>query len=411
MMNKLIQRVQDILLKPKDTWPVIDAEPADTQSIYKNYLIYLAAIPALASFIGLSLVGVGGFGYSVRVPLLSGLMSMVVTYVLALVMVFVMALIVDALAPTFGGTKSQINALKLIAYGSTASFVGGIFNLVPALGVLGLLAALYSVYLIYTGIPVLMKCPQDKAVGYTAVVIVCGIVAGMVIGALSRIATPSGPMSYGSADGHGEMTIKTPGGELKIDTAKMEAMTRKMEEAGKQMEKAQASGDQQAAGQAAGAMMAALTGGNGQPIPAADLKALLPESIGSLKRQSFDAQSGGAMGISASTATSTFADGDKHVSLAITDLGGMGGLMSVAAWSNLTVDRETSTGVEKVYKAGKRTVREAWQKDGSHGEYIVILENGVMVEGKGDRTDIGALKAVVASVNLDKLEAMKRPAQ
>lgn len=411
-MKNVVQRVQDILLKPKQTWPVIDVEPADTASIYKNYLVYVAAIPALAAFIGLSLVGVGGFGYSVRVPLLTGLVNMVVTYVLALVMVFVLSLIVDALAPTFGGTKSPISALKLVAYGSTASFVGGIFNLVPALGILGLLAALYSIYLIYLGLPVLMKCPQEKAVGYTAVVIVCGIVAGMIIGAVSSMATPARTFGgYGKAGGGGDVTIKMPGGELNIDTTRMEAMAKKMEEAGKQMEKAQASGDQQAAGQAAGAMMAALTGSGGKPIPAQDLKALLPEAIGGLKRTSFDAQTGGAMGMAASTATGTFADGDKRVQLAITDLGGMGGLMSVAAWANLTVDRETSTGVEKVYKEGKRTVRESYQKDGSHGEYIVILENGVLVEGKGDRTDIGALKSVVSSVNLDKLEGMKRPAQ
>ena len=67
----LIQRVQDILLKPKETWPIVAGEGGDTASIYTNYLIYLAAIPAIASFIGLSLIGAGGFGFSVRVPITS----------------------------------------------------------------------------------------------------------------------------------------------------------------------------------------------------------------------------------------------------------------------------------------------------------------------------------------------------
>ena len=159
----LVQRIQDILLKPKDTWPVIAQEAGDTASLYRNYIAPIALVPAVAGFIGLSLVGVGGFGYSLRVPLVTGLVNMVVGYVLSLVMVFVLALIVDALAPTFGGTKNQANALKLVGYGATAGFLGGIFNLFPALSILGLLAALYSVYLIYTGLPVLMRCTADKA--------------------------------------------------------------------------------------------------------------------------------------------------------------------------------------------------------------------------------------------------------
>ena len=116
---------------------------------------------------------------------------MLVSYLLSLAMVYVLALIVDALAPTFGGTKNQINALKVVAYGATAGFLGGIFSLMPSLSILGVLAALYSIYLIYTGLPVLMKSPPDKALAYTAVVIVCGIVAGILIGVLSALVTPS----------------------------------------------------------------------------------------------------------------------------------------------------------------------------------------------------------------------------
>jgi hypothetical protein len=186
----LIQRVQDILLKPKPTWPVIERESTDVAGLYKNYLVFLAAIPALAGFIGMSLIGVGGFGTHMRMPFMWGLTNMVVSYVLSLAAVFVLALIVDALAPSFNGSKSQINALKLVAYGSTAGFVGGIFTLIPSLSVLGLLAALYSIYLIYTGVPVLMKCPPDKAAVYTAVVIVCGIVAFIVMGAITGALMP-----------------------------------------------------------------------------------------------------------------------------------------------------------------------------------------------------------------------------
>jgi hypothetical protein len=187
----LVERVQSILLKPKATWPEIDSEQADAASLYKNYVMILALIPAVASFIGLSLIGIGAFGVSFRVPIVSGLANMVVGYVLSLVMVFVLALIIDAMAPTFEGTRSQIGALKLSAYASTAAFVGGIFSLLPSLSVLGALAALYGVYLLYTGLPVLMKCPSDKAIAYTAVVVVCAIVGGFIIAWVLALLTPS----------------------------------------------------------------------------------------------------------------------------------------------------------------------------------------------------------------------------
>ena len=193
----LVDRVQSILLRPKITWLAIEEEPADAASIYKNYVMILALIPAVASFIGLSLVGIGAFGMSFRVPLVAGLANMVVGYVLSLVMVFVLALIIDAMAPTFDGTRSQIGALKLSAYASTAAFVGGIFSLVPALSVIGALAALYGVYLLYTGLPVLMKCPPDKAVAYTAVVVVCAVVGGFVIAWVLSLLTPS-PVRLGA---------------------------------------------------------------------------------------------------------------------------------------------------------------------------------------------------------------------
>ncbi|MDE2368164.1 MAG: YIP1 family protein [Burkholderiales bacterium] len=186
----LIQRAQDILLKPKETWPEIAQEGGDPASIYTGYVMILAAIPAVAGFIGLTVVGAGAFGVRVHLPFGVGLAQMVVGYVMSLVSVFVLTLITDALAPTFGGTRSPNDALKLVAYGSTAGFVGGIFSLLPSISVLGVVAALYSIYLFYLGLPVLMKCPPEKAAGYTAVVTICGIVAMAVLSLATSLFTP-----------------------------------------------------------------------------------------------------------------------------------------------------------------------------------------------------------------------------
>ena len=324
-------------------------------------------------------------------------------------MVFVLSLIVDALAPTFAGTKDPISALKLVAYGSTAGFVGGIFSLLPSLSMLGLLASLYSIYLVYTGLPVLMKCPPQKAGAYTAVVVVCGVVAALVLGALSAMVLPSrGIGMAGMMGDRGAVDIKTPGGEVHIDANALGQAASKIDQARAQMEAAQKSGDSAAAGKALGEMMGAVAGGNGQPIDVKDLKALLPESLGNLKRDGFETSGGQAMGIAGSTAKATYAAGDQHAQLTITDLAGLGGMAAMAGWANMTVDKETTDSVEKVYKQGSRTVHEEYRKDGSHAEYTVILANGVIVETRGDKVDMAALRS---AVNLDSIESLKRAAK
>jgi len=340
----VIERAKSILLSPAQTWPVIDAEPATVGSIYKDWLVIMAAIPAVCAFIGRSVIGAGAFGYGFRIPIVYGLESMVVHYIMSLVVMFVMALIVDALAPTFGGTKNQVSALKVVAYGATASFVAGFLSLLPSLGMLGIIAACYSIYLIYLGLPVLMKCPQDKAVGYTAVVIIIGIVAGIVIGAVSTAFTPGRAMLFGGgaggSTGSNAITINTPDGEATIDT---NAMAQRVEAARARMAAAQKSGDPASTGAALGEMMGAITGSGGTPIPVADLKAQLPDALGALKRDSFETSGGQAMGISASVAKATYAGGEQHAQLSISDMGGLGGLASVAAWANMTTPSRRPT--------------------------------------------------------------------
>jgi len=181
----LMARAKNILLQPKTEWPVIAGEQATTGSLYTGYIIPLAAIGPAASIIGWSVFGfsvpfVGAIRYPIGISVRNG----VVIYALSLVGVFVWALIIDALAPTFGGQKNQIQALKTSAYSYTAAWVGGIFSLFPSIALLGLLALLYSFYLLFLGLPVLMKAPEDKAVGYTAVVIIVAIVLYFVIGAI-----------------------------------------------------------------------------------------------------------------------------------------------------------------------------------------------------------------------------------
>jgi hypothetical protein len=187
----LVDRVKGILLTPRKEWAIIDGESTTVAGLYSGYIIPLAAIPAIAGFIGMSVVGFGSvMGMSIKAPMGVGLEGAIARFVGALVGTYVLALIIDALAPTFGGQKSQIQALKVAAYSSTAAWLAGVFLIMPSLGMLSILG-IYSLYLFFLGLPLLMKAPEDKALGYTVVVIVCAIVlyavVGMIVGRLAGV--------------------------------------------------------------------------------------------------------------------------------------------------------------------------------------------------------------------------------
>ena len=182
----LVTRARNILLKPKEEWPVIAGETTSTAALYKSYIAPLVAIPALAAFIGMSLVGMPMIG---RIGIGIGLAMMVMQYVLGLAAVYVLAMIIDVLAPNFGGEKNMGQALKVAAYSMTAAWLAGIFAIIPMLGVLSILG-LYSLYLLYLGLPVVMKAPAEKATVYTIVVVVAAIVIWIFIGGLTGMMMP-----------------------------------------------------------------------------------------------------------------------------------------------------------------------------------------------------------------------------
>jgi hypothetical protein len=186
----LVERAKNIIMQPKAEWAKIATEPHTVQGLYTQYVMILAAIPAVASFIGLSLIGYSGFGVAYRVPIGSGIAYMVVGYLMSLATVYVLALIIDALAPSFGGQKNFNEAIKVAAFAPTASWLAGIFNIMPALSILGLLG-LYSLYLLYTGLAPLMKSPPEKSIPYTVVIIIAALVLAVVAGAIAGLVLPS----------------------------------------------------------------------------------------------------------------------------------------------------------------------------------------------------------------------------
>ncbi|MFA5083285.1 MAG: YIP1 family protein, partial [Hydrogenophilaceae bacterium] len=91
---------------------------------------------------------------------------------------------------------------KAAAYSFTPAWLAGVLNLIPSLGVLVLLASLYGIYLLYLGLPVLMKAPEDKALPYTVIVVVCAIVVGVLIGVVAGLFGGMGGAPYGMTGMH-----------------------------------------------------------------------------------------------------------------------------------------------------------------------------------------------------------------
>ena len=187
------QRVYRIFVQPATEWLVIEKEDRHVVELYLGYIVPLAALAPLATLIGTSVLGVRlPSGGSYRVPFGAAAVSALVQYALALFGIHVLAVIIDLLAPHFGGSTSRIRALQLAAFASTPSYVAGIAALVPALRVLGV-AGLYSLWLIYLGLPVMMRVPRGRAFAYTASVVISAIALFLVAGLIASrfIAYPS----------------------------------------------------------------------------------------------------------------------------------------------------------------------------------------------------------------------------
>lgn len=194
----LVDRAKNIVLSPKTEWPVIDGEATTVGSLYSGYIVPLALIGPIAGWIGMSVFGlrIPFTGTTIRMPMGTGLGQAVLRFVLALISVYILALIIDALAPSFGGTKNMLQALKVSAYSSTAAWLAGIFGIFPAISWLAILG-LWSLYLLYTGLPVLMKSPPEKSLGYTLVVIIAAIVLFILVGMIVGAAFGMGRMMSG----------------------------------------------------------------------------------------------------------------------------------------------------------------------------------------------------------------------
>ncbi|HEV2366244.1 MAG TPA: Yip1 family protein [Caulobacteraceae bacterium] len=383
----LFARVQAILFRPSAEWDVIAAEPATVQGLYTGYACILAAIPVLAQLIGGQVFGYGVFVFHYRPPIVAAVVTAIVDYVVSLGLLYVIALIIDALAPSFEGQKDRIQALKVAVYSYTAAWVAGVFLLIPVLSILALVG-LYSLYLLYRGLPRLMKAPESKALAYTAVSVICAIVVSVVVlvivngvlGAAGLTAMGLGGFRTASVD-HGAAQVHINGAN--IDVGKMQAAAAALQR-----------------GEA-----------NSKQIVAINpdlLKGLLPASVAGLPRTDVESSSGGVGGWNASSAEATYQKDQARITVRVADIAAAGALAGMASAMNVNADKETATGYEKVGMVGGRMTSESWDNASKTGKYSIVVANRFAVDAEGENEPMDALKAAVAAVDAGRLEGMAR---
>jgi hypothetical protein len=414
-INKIIARAKAVLLTPKTEWPVIAGEPGDAKSIFIDYAVPLAVLPALATFLKLSVFGTGVlFLGNLRLPMGVGLSAAIVNYGASLLGVFLIALLINALAPSFGGTKDSTQALKTASYSYTAVWIGGVGILVPGLGwLLAIAGGVYSIYLLYTGLPHTMKSPVEKTTGYTVVVVLVAIILALIVGSVTggmRARAMLGGMGAGgmfgslsSGDNGGSFDNGSLGGAL-------QGLAKSAESAGKQLEAAQKSGDADAQVAAAGNAVAAVLGGGAkvEALPTDRMKSFLPTTLAGLKQIESSASRNGALGMQVAEAKARYGSDDgRGVELEITDMGSAKGLMGLASWVNVEEDKQTQTGYEKTYKQGENMIHEEWDSQSKSGEYSVVLAQRFIVKINGTANSAEQLKSYIAGVDLAGLAALR----
>lgn len=196
-MRGMGRRVRAMILHPRSEWEAIAREPATVRGLFTGYVMYLAAIGPVCATLSSLVFGWSGAAHDLHPGVFGSIVSGILSYALGVAAIYGMGLLIAAVAPIFDGERDRIAAMKVAAYFPTAAWLAGIFLLFPPLGALGLLG-LYSLFILWLGLPRLMKVPPHKALVFTLVMIVAAmaveLLVSTVVGAavVSMLPAPGG---------------------------------------------------------------------------------------------------------------------------------------------------------------------------------------------------------------------------
>lgn len=416
-MANPIARAANILMSPRAEWQEIAAEADTVGRIYARYVLILAALPAIAGFLDMSVFGTGipFTGLTLRVGTGAGLATALFQYGLSLLSVFVLTLLVNAFAPSFGAHKDRVQALKVVAYSYTATWLAGLAVLLPWVGwIIGIAGSTYAVYLLYLGLVPTMRAPPEKAAGYAAVVVVCAFMLSLLTGI--------GGLAADGAAALGAITRSEEGVEISHDSGsftinegtvgKLGQMVRQLEAAGHKMAGLfmpdDGSGQPLALGEAVGALL----GSEGETVRALspeELKTFVPQTLGGLTRIRYAVERNNMLGLQLASAKAGYssASGESTLEFELTDMGSARSLTAIAEWTMGEKESESERGYERVYQQDGMRVHEQWDGLLAASEYDLIIAERFLVKLRGRGLDMNTVKSAAATLDLAALVKLR----
>jgi hypothetical protein len=381
-MANLVARVKNLLLSPNAEWDVIDQETVTPRRLLVAYVIPLAAMPAIATVFGLAVLGVDVAGDRIRAPWLWMLASAALFFAMSIIGVLVFAALLNALAPSFGAERNYGQALKVSGYSITWAMVAGIATAVPALGIVALIGASYSLYLLFLGVPKLMKPPPDSAVNYSIVATACALGLGLFVG-LAAMATigPSAQVLF-------PQLANIPG-----------------------MPSQSAAPTPVATTNAAPALPLPA------PMPVASpsglvsteaLKALAPEKLVGFDRVSLGVEASGRANSQSVSLDAEYRKGKRFIELEITHSPNIAALIGFGGPATSEYDRETAEGYSRRRREGAAIVAEEWNKASGSGSYARLTDDEFYVKASGGGVAPEDLKEAVESFTPQRLAQLER---
>ncbi|HVY88022.1 MAG TPA: Yip1 family protein [Hyphomonadaceae bacterium] len=353
-MLALVARVKNLLLSPGAEWEVIDREEAEPRKLALGYVAPLAAIPTIAIVIGLSVLGVQAGGQWQRAPIVGVLISAGLFFLLAVGGVFVFAFVINWLAPRFKATRNYRQAFKVAAYSITAAMVAGVLTVAPALGVVALLGATYSLYLLFVGAPKVMHAPPESAINYSIVVTFTAILLALVVG----LAT---------------MLTAAPNGSLFPQLARFQPFG--------------APPPASAVAVVGPALMPASAGeladGNPPGIATGDLRDAAPPKLAGLDRVAVSVERRGLAGARTIDLGAEYRNGQRFVTLQIVLSKSIADTIGFGGPATSEYDRQTADGYSRRQRAGEAIISEDWDNASRTGSYGRLVDDSFYVRASG----------------------------
>lgn len=176
------------IFSPLKEWQkVTDLSPG----FYSKALLYpfiLAILPCIAWYYGTAVAGwsIAGSEDIVKLESHSAKMIIGAFYFTMIISIAVIGYSVHWMAKTYGAESSIAKGIAVSGFAATPLFLIGLVGFIPLLWLdlsLGIVAASWATYLLYKGIPIVMKIPEEQGFLYTSAIIgVCFVILMAIMG-------------------------------------------------------------------------------------------------------------------------------------------------------------------------------------------------------------------------------------